>query len=137
MSAEILMLTGGIVAFLLTVHWVRSRDLLEGYAIGWLAVAVLLMLCGLFPNVIMTFADRSRLSYPAAVLFVALAVIYLNALAVSVTLTRLSRRTIRLTQEVALLEARLREFEASRPTNGAVAPDPEKVPGPWPSGPDV
>jgi len=111
MSAEILMLIGGICAFMLTISWVRNRDLREKYAVGWLLVATLLLLCGLFPNVLMSFASANRLSYPAAVLFVALGVMYVFSFTVSASLTRQHRRNIRLTQELALLQQRLQTLE--------------------------
>jgi hypothetical protein len=110
-NAENLMLIGGLSAFVLTIYWVRSRDLREKYAVGWVIVAVLLLLLGLFPGLIMRVADASHLSYPSAVLFVALAAIYLFSFLVSVSLTRQYRRNVRLAQEVALLEQRLRELE--------------------------
>ena len=111
MKAETLMLAGGVTAFLLTVYWVRSRDLREKYAVLWLTVATLLLLCGLFPEGIMLFADASRLSYPSAVLFVALAGVYVFSLSVSVSLTHQYRRSVRLAQEIALLEHRIRQLE--------------------------
>ena len=40
MNAPTLMLVGGVVAFLVTIHWVRNRDMRERYAIGWLLLAV-------------------------------------------------------------------------------------------------
>lgn len=111
MSAEMLMLVGGILSFLLTLHWVRSRSLREKYAVSWLAVAFLLLLCGLFPRILMAWAETYHLSYPAAVLFVALAVIYSFAFSVSVSLTRHYRHNTRLTQEIAILEHRVRTLE--------------------------
>jgi uncharacterized membrane protein YfcA len=111
-TAESLMLMGGVTAFVMTVYWVRSRELREKYAVGWLAVATLLLLCGLFPNIIMRFAESAHLSYPAAVMFIALALIYLFSLTVSVSLSKQYRRNIRLTQEVAILEERIRHLEA-------------------------
>ncbi len=107
MTAERLMLIGGVSAFLLTVYWVRSRRLRERYAIGWLAVATLLLLCGVFPGVIMRLAQLAHLSYPAAVLFVALTAIYCFSFLVTVSLTRQHRQSTRLLQEVALLRTRL------------------------------
>jgi hypothetical protein len=76
-------------------------------------VATLLLLCGLFPNFIMKFADASRLSYPSAVLFIALAAVYAYCFSVSVALTQKHRSILRLTQEVALLECRLRQLEVA------------------------
>lgn len=115
MNAPTLMLVGGIVAFLVTIHWVRNRDMRERYAIGWLAVAVLLLLCGLFPEVIMRWAKFARLSYSSAVLFVSLTAIYCFALFVSVALTHQYRRNVRLMQEVAILNHRLRLLERAEP----------------------
>jgi hypothetical protein len=111
-TAETLMLTGGVGAFLLTLYWVRSRDLREKYAVIWMLVAFVLLLCGLFPDALMWFANTAHLSYPSAVLFVALAVMYVFSFTVSVSLTRQYRKNVRLTQELALLELRLRRLEA-------------------------
>ena len=119
MTAENVMLVGGVGAFLLTVNWVRNRDLREKYAVVWMLVASVLLFCGLFPDVVMWFANTSHLSYPAAVLFVALAVMYFFSFTVSVSLTRQYRRNVRLTQELALLELRLRRLEA---LHGQAAP---------------
>ena len=113
MNAPTLMLVGGIVAFLVTVHWVRSRDLRERYAIGWLTLAALLLICGLFPGLIMHGAKYAHLSYASAVLFVSLTAIYCFALFVSVALTHQHRRNVRLLQEVAILNQRLRVLEES------------------------
>ena len=128
MNAELLMLAGGVTAFALTVGWVRTRALGERDALAWLAVATLLLLCGLFPRVVTATAEWARLSYPAAVVFVALAVIYLFAMSVSVALTRLQRRTGRLVQEAALLAQRVAELEraagAGPPAPPAAAPPP-------------
>src|SRR5205085_164729 len=86
LTAERLMLIGGLSAFLLTIYWVRKRHLREKYAVVWVGVAALLLLCGIFPEVIMTFADTAHLAYPSAVLFVALAAIYTFSFSVSVSL---------------------------------------------------
>lgn len=112
MTAELLMLIGGVTAFLLTIYLVRSRDLREKYALAWIVVAFGLLVCGLLPDAIKRLAENARLSYPAAVLFIALTVIYLFAFTVSVSLTRQYRRNVRLLQEVALLERRIRELES-------------------------
>ncbi len=114
MNAPNLMLAGGVVAFLVTIHWVRSRDMRERYAIGWLFVAVLLLLCGLFPTALMQLARYAHLSYSSAVLFIALTAIYCFALFVSVALTHQYRRNVRLMQEVAILSQRVRSLETTQ-----------------------
>jgi len=112
MTAERLMLIGGVSAFLLTVYWVRSRRLRERYAIGWLLMATLLLVCGIFPGIIMRGADVAHLSYPSAVLFIALAAMYFFSFFVTVSLTRQYRRNVRLLQEIAILNSRLQQVEA-------------------------
>ncbi len=107
MTAERLMLIGGLAAFLLTLHWVRRRRLREKYAVVWMTMAFGLLLVGMFPQVLMMFATSFKLSYPAAVLFIALAVIYLFSMSVSLSLSRARSTNTRLTQELALLRADL------------------------------
>lgn len=111
LSAEFLMLVGGLSAFLLTLYWVRSRQLREKYAVMWVFVALLVLLCGIFPKAIMSLADHAHLSYATAVLFISLAAIYIFSFTVSVSLSSQYRRNIRLTQEVAILEHRLKILE--------------------------
>lgn len=120
-TAELLMLLGGAAAFLLTLYWVRSRDLREKYAVVWMLMATVLLLAGIFPDAIKALAQLARLSYPAAILFLALTVIYLFSFSVSISLTRQYRRALRLTQTVGLLEQRVRELEerARRETVGS------------------
>lgn len=111
MTAELLMLFGGAFAFGITLYWVRRRELREKYAVAWVALGALLLIVGLFPSVIMWFAEWAHLSYPAAVLFISLTLIYLFSFTVSVSLTHQYRRNVRLTQELAILEERVRQLE--------------------------
>ncbi len=113
MTAELLMMVGGVAAFVLTLAWVRRRDLREKYSLLWTACAAGLLVCGLFPGILETAAERCHLSYPAAVLFVAVTVVYVFAFGITVALTRYHRRTTRLVQTVALLEHRLAGVEAA------------------------
>jgi hypothetical protein len=106
------MLVAGVTAFLVTVHWVRSRDLRERYAILWLGVATGLLLLGLFPELIMGFARLMRFSYSAAAVFLAVTAMYVFAFAASVSETRHYRRNIRMAQELAILEERLKKLES-------------------------
>jgi hypothetical protein len=111
MTAETLMMVGGGAAFALTLYWVRRRELREKYAVAWVVLSTLLLLVGLFPGLIMRFADFAHLAYSSAVLFISLTLIYLFSFTVSVSLTHQFRRNVRLTQELALLEERVRQLE--------------------------
>lgn len=114
MNAETLMTIGGITAFAITLAGVRRRNLREKYAVVWVGLASLVLFVGLFPSVLMSLAEQLHLSYPAAVLLIALTFIYLFAFTVSVSLSSQYRRNVRLTQTVALLEERLRRLESER-----------------------
>jgi len=111
LNAESLMLVGGISVFVLTIYWVRNRELSEKYAVVWTFVAFTLLICGFFPNLIIAFAREAHLAYSSAVLFIALAAIYLFCLSVSVALTQHSRRNIRLAQELAIMQNRMERLE--------------------------
>ncbi len=112
MTAERLMFVAGVAVFLVTLWWVRSRMLRERYAIAWMLLATLLLVCGIFPGTIMRFADATRLSYPSAVLFISLSAIYCFSFFVTVSLTRQHRRTARLLQEVGILKAQLGRLQS-------------------------
>jgi hypothetical protein len=114
-TAEDLMTVGGIAAFFLTINWVRKRHLREKYAVVWIFVAIMLLIIGVFPLLLKSFADSVHLSYPSAALFVALATIYLFAFSVSVSLSRQYRHDARLMQEIAILEMRVRQLEQNSP----------------------
>jgi hypothetical protein len=123
MTAERLMMLGGVAAFVLTLIWVRSRDLREKYSLIWLGFASCLLVCGVFPEFIETAAEWCRLSYSAAVLFVAVTMAYFFAFGTTVALTRYHRRITRLLQTVALLEHRLAQLESkSKPQSNAIVP---------------
>lgn len=112
-TAEKIMLLSGVAAFLTTLYWVRSRDLREKYAILWLIIALGVLVLGLFPELLMTFAETIHFSYSSAVLLLVAVTVYIFSFAVSVSETRQYRRSIRLAQELAILEARVQRLEAA------------------------
>jgi len=109
--AEHLMLAGGAASFLFTIYWVRRRQLREKYALFWILVVSLLLFIGVFPAVITTFAESVHLSYAVAFTGFIGTIGFLYGFSVSVSLSRLYRKNISLTQELALLEERLRRLE--------------------------
>jgi len=113
MVAKILVLIVGLGGFLTTVYWVRQRDLREKYAIGWLGVAALMLFCGLFPEFMIWLATQLRVAFPTLILALCLAVLVPFSFSVSISLSRSHWRNIRITQQLALLEQRLRELETT------------------------
>jgi hypothetical protein len=114
MNAEILMLISGITAFAIIVYQVRQRELREKYAIVWLGCSVVLLLVGIFPGVLKSFAEWAHLSFAAATMFFIFGALFIYSFAVSVSLSRSHRRQMRLTQEIALIDQRLRTMENSQ-----------------------
>jgi hypothetical protein len=112
MNAELLMMIAGVCAFAFTLYWVRSRELKERYALSWLALATALLFFGFFPDLIKQFSRAWHLSYTSAVLFAALAVIYVYSFFVSVSLSRQDRKIVRLMQELGILKERLQELQS-------------------------
>lgn len=102
MTAETLMLAGGVGAFAVTFYWVRSRQLREKYAVMWMTVASALLLMGVFPQVVMRLAEATRMAYSSMVLFLSLGVIYVFSMSVSLSLTRSRRSSVKLMQDLAL-----------------------------------
>jgi hypothetical protein len=115
MNANTLMLVGGVTAFILTLHQVRAKVLQEKYALGWLGLALFVLAVGIAPEWLYRFTVWARLANASAVLFVALTIIFFFSFSVSISLTDLNRRNLRLLQELALLEARVRELEGKPP----------------------
>ncbi len=111
MNAELLMAICGGLVFVFTTYWVSRRQLRVKYALIWMFLACVILILGAFPKILMGLAAWARLSFPAAVLFIALGLIYLFCFSVSISLSRLHQRNLRLTQELALLEERLAEVE--------------------------
>lgn len=118
MNAEQLMLIAGISAFVVTLIWVRNREIREKYALWWVLISACLLLLGIFPRTIMGLADAWKLSYPAMVLFVGLILIYSFAFFVTVSLSRQYRRNMQLAQELALTRERLSKLEKSLTADG-------------------
>ncbi len=110
-TAEILTMVCGIGAFLTIIYWVRKRELREKYAIAWIAVSIAALTLGVFPMVIRRVANMMLIGQGTAVLLFALGPLLLFCFSVSVSLSRSHRRQSRLTQEIGLLEQRIRELE--------------------------
>ena len=114
LKAEHCILVGGITAFLITLYWVRRRELRVKYALGWLGIGLILLIVGLFPGILMGTANCLHFSYAGLVAYITASMLFLFAFSVSISLSRQYRRNIRLTQEIALLEQRINNLEQNR-----------------------
>jgi hypothetical protein len=121
LKVEYFMLLGGLAAFLITLYWLRKRELREKYALGWLGISLLLLILGLFPAILMKTAHLLHFSYAALASFITAGFFFLFAFSVSISLSRQHRKNIKLTQEIGLLENRIRGLENQINSRGFAA----------------
>jgi hypothetical protein len=92
---------------------VRSRRLLERYAVLWLFAAIVLLSLAAWKGLLETVADAVGIYYaPSALFAVAFVFILVLLLHFSVAVSRMSEQARVLAQRLALLEERNRELEA-------------------------
>jgi hypothetical protein len=101
----------------IVIELIRTRKLRERYALLWLATAGVILLFAAWRSGLHNLSDALGIAYPPNALFVlALLFILVLLLHFSTVISKLSDRTTTLTQQLALLEQRLREVEG-RPSS--------------------
>ena len=112
--------TSGLL--LLVLELVRSRRLLERYALLWLASALVLLALAIWKGLLQKIATAMGIFYPPSALFViAAGFVLVLLLHFSLAVSRLADQSKALAQRLALLEQRQREHEAA-------AEEPEESP---------
>jgi hypothetical protein len=89
------------------------RDHLHGpYAVWWLAVAVVTLLLGVFPDIVTWLGRETGISYaPVLPLIIGLSLVLIRLLKLDIDRSRQERQIRRLTQKLAILE---RELDRAR-----------------------
>jgi len=125
MTAQI---TAGIISVLLAgaILYLVRRDHLHGsYALWWLAVAVVILLLGVFPPVIDWLGRVTGISYPPVLpIIVGIGMILIRMLKMDIDRSQQERRLRRLTQKLAILE---QEIAAARRADAASPESPPPV----------
>jgi len=112
---------------LVVLELVRRRRLVERYALLWMTVAAVLLVLAIWTELLGWASDRVGIEVPSNALFLAaFGVAFVLLLHFSVATSRLGEETKILAQEVARLDAQLRELRAGS-ANGA--PQPREGPG--------
>lgn len=120
---QIVAIVGSGLLLLVVLELVRSRRLLERYALAWLFSALALLGLALWKGLLETVATAVGVFYPPNALFlIAFGFVMVLLLNFSVAVSRLSDQTKVLAQRVALLEER--QHRAERAT--ASSDDPEQ-----------
>jgi hypothetical protein len=101
------------VIFLLVIfELIRSRRLQERYAILWLVTGSVILLLSVWRDALRLVAEQIGIAYPPSALFVVgFLFILVVLLHYSTVISELSERNVRLAQDLALVEERLRMHE--------------------------
>lgn len=103
---------GGTIG-LSILYLIRQDRLRAPYAVWWMIVALAVILLGLFPQLVDLIASRLGVHYPPIlVVIVALGLLLLKILTMDIERTKQEQQLRRLTQRIALLEAKLKELES-------------------------
>jgi hypothetical protein len=114
MSVTLFAALSSIVIFAVIIELIRSGRLRERYALLWLATAGVILVFGLWRDLLNQLASALGIAYPPNALFVlAMGFVLLLLLHYSTVISRLSDRTTTLTQRIAILEERLRSLDQS------------------------
>ena len=109
------------LVLLVIFELIRSRRLQERYALLWLVTGSVILLLSVWRDALRLVAQEVGIAYPPSALFV---IGFLFILAVllhySTVISELSERNVRLAQDIALVEERLRIHEAGAEGQSAV-----------------
>jgi hypothetical protein len=99
--------------FLLVIfELIRSRRLQERYALLWLITGGVILLLSLWRDALRLVSDQIGIAYPPSALFIiGFLFILVVLLHYSTVISELAEKNVRLAQDIALLEERLRLHE--------------------------
>lgn len=105
-------IVGSILLLLVILNLVRTKKLSEKYSILWLLSVMLMLIISMWRGLLEVFARIFGIVYPPSFLFMlAFFLGIVMALHFSIVITRLSDEQVKLSQEIALLKARLKKLE--------------------------
>lgn len=120
LRARLFAMALGIAVLLFVVNLVRTRKLKEEFALLWLLTAVVLVLAPLLIDYLDMMARALGIEYPPAFIFVlAIISVLLILFQFSMRISHFSEQIKVLTQELALLRARIEFLERTLPQDGS------------------
>jgi hypothetical protein len=130
LRARLFAMALGIAVLLFVVNLVRTRKLKEEFALLWLLTAVVLVLAPLLIDYLDMIAHALGIEYPPAFIFVlAIICVLLVLFQFSMRISHFSEQIKVLTQEIALLRARLESLEQSQLLGASGPANPAKNAG--------
>lgn len=124
---QLIAIIATVMAFAVVLELVRRRRLVERYALLWMLMAVGLLILAVWRGLLNILADAAGISFPPNALFLAaFGVVFVLLLHFSVATSRLSEEAKMLAQEVARLDAEVRELQAARNGTGPASASAKK-----------
>lgn len=109
---QTLSIVGSFVIILFLVELVRSRRLKESYSILWFLISFVFLLFSLWRDLLEKVASLMGIDYaPAALFLVLITGLYLLSIHFSVVVSRLSEKNKNLSQEIGLLNLKIKELK--------------------------
>jgi len=103
-----------VALFGMVLELVRRERLKERYALLWLGTSAAGLVVGIFPGVIVWFAETFHFQMITTLFVVSFVYVLGIVLSFTVIISRLSERNRRLAQDVALLSHRVQRMEENR-----------------------
>lgn len=119
MNIYILGIVFSLVFLFAVIDLMRRRVLMEQYSLLWLGMGVVILLLSIFPQWLNAFAVAVGIYYAPSLLFLIGFLFMLGTmLHLTVVLSRLTKRTVLLVQEIAILKAELEDEQRTRMEGG-------------------
>lgn len=112
---RILLIVTVLIGSAAAIRMIRRRKLNLSYSLLWIALALLLMVMALFPDVVSVMSRLVGIDIPLNLLLIAFAFFSLVMMFyLTCIVSRENERNRRLTQALALLEKRVRDLESRK-----------------------
>lgn len=117
MSFRIVPALIGISVFVLVIFSIRRRNLQEKHALWWFLIALGVLLCGIFPNIVDHIGRYLGIHYPPMLLLiVGVGIILVKLLSLNISISESEVRIKELAQRLAILEKKLSETKSDEGT---------------------
>jgi hypothetical protein len=105
-------LLGAVIVILATLFSLRRSHIRVEYSVSWLVVGAILLVCTVFPGVLMRVAAELGLEPQIGFIFLAGALAVALLFEVSLVVSQLRDENVLLTQRLAILEYHLQEIQS-------------------------
>lgn len=101
-----------LIAFIIIINMIRRKKFDLRYGLSWLCLLIIAMILDIFPGIIIRLAELAGVDIPSnMVFFVGLIFVIVLIYTSTVSISHLSQRVKRLTQELALMQKELDELK--------------------------